>query len=303
MREIGKVASARDGARLADYLLTKGIRTRVEENAGAATIWVYEEDQRETARQELDAFNRDPADPRYDAAADRAKSIAREAAALDKRYSKNVIEVRERWAAGRLGSRPVTALLLAMSLTVAVTSNFGQDAPTDSVLRELWITPIAARGDALVSEGLEPTLRGQWWRLVTPIFIHFGILHLVFNMFLLVDLGTLVELRRGSSRMLLLVLALAISSNLAQFYWKHNPLFGGMSGVGYGLFGYVWMKSRYDPLAGFFLHPSTVFIMIVWFVLCLLNRVGGVANAAHTAGLLLGIAIGLAPIVVRRLRF
>lgn len=303
MREIGKVPSGRDAARLADYLLTLGIRTRVEENAGAATIWVYEEDQRERAQQELDAFNRDPADSRYEAAAGEAKSLERQAAALDKRYRKNVIDVRQRWSSGRLRSRPVTLLLLAISLAVGVTTNFGDAAPTDALIRELWITPpVAMVGDGATFQGLGATLRGQWWRLVTPIFIHHGILHLVFNMFLLIDLGTLIELRRGSPRMLLLVLALAISSNLAEFYWS-GPWFGGMSGVGYGLFGYAWMKSRFDPASGFFLHPTTVFILMVWFVLCLAGRVGDVANAAHTAGLLVGMAIALAPVVGGRLRF
>jgi GlpG protein len=71
-----------------------------------------------------------------------------------------------------------------------------------------------------------------------------------------------------------------------------GPFFGGMSGVVYGLVGYVWMKGKYDPAAGLFLHPWTVIMVILWFFVCLTGYVGTIANAAHAAGLVLGVAWG-----------
>jgi GlpG protein len=69
-----------------------------------------------------------------------------------------------------------------------------------------------------------------------------------------------------------------------------------MSGVDYGLFGYVWMKSRFDPGSGLFIHPTTVFLMMAWLLLCMTpGSVVHAANAAHLVGLGMGLAIGYAP--------
>jgi GlpG protein len=102
-----------------------------------------------------------------------------------------------------------------------------------------------------------------------------------------------------------MVLAIAVISNLGQYYTNRSidnsgPFFGGMSGVVYGLFGYVWMKSRYDPGAGFYMHPNLVFWMLVFFIVCLAGFIPNVANAAHGFGLAVGIVLGYAPIALRR---
>jgi GlpG protein len=89
------------------------------------------------------------------------------------------------------------------------------------------------------------------------------------------------------------VFVIGIPSNLAQ-YMMAGPWFGGMSGVVYGLFGYVWMKGKYSPHEGMALHPQTVFYMIAWFVLCFTGWVGSIANSAHAVGLLMGMAFGIA---------
>jgi hypothetical protein len=80
-------------------------------------------------------------------------------------------------------------------------------------------------------------------------------------------------------------------SNLAQFFVR-GPIFGGMSGVIYGLFGYIWIRGRFDPASGLFLPQTTVTMMIIWFILCAVNVIPNVANYAHGAGLLLGMAWG-----------
>ncbi len=97
---------------------------------------------------------------------------------------------------------------------------------------------------------------------MTPIFLHFGLIHLLFNMVFLYQLGGMIEARRGPWRYLLLGLVCAVLSNIAQYGlstigWEDGRfvvqmpgLFGGMSGVLYGLFGYIWMKSRYEPALG-----------------------------------------------------
>lgn len=87
--------------------------------------------------------------------------------------------------------------------------------------------------------------RGELWRMVTPIFLHLSMIHLAMNMFVMVSLGRIVERWVGTPRFALFVLLLAVGSNLLQGLspaWMHgSPAFGGISGVLYGSFGYVWV--------------------------------------------------------------
>jgi GlpG protein len=80
-------------------------------------------------------------------------------------------------------------------------------------------------------------------------------------------------------------------SNLAQYYYK-GPVFGGMSGVIYGLLGYVWIRGKFDPASGLYLHSYNVMMMLIWFFACLFNLIPNVANAAHAVGLVVGMAWG-----------
>jgi GlpG protein len=88
-----------------------------------------------------------------------------------------------------------------------------------------------------------------------------------------------------------MVLFIAILSNFAQFM-AHDQYFGGMSGVVYGLFGYIWVKGRLEPESGFYLPQQTVIMMLAWYVICIMGWVGNVANWAHGVGLLTGVALG-----------
>ncbi len=130
------------------------------------------------------------------------------------------------------------------------------------------------------------------WRIITPIFLHFSIWHILFNMMWLVQLGQVIETLRGSVRFALMVLVIAVVSNVGQFLWTGSPYFGGMSGVVYGLFGYVWMKSWYEKSSGFYVTQNMVFWMIGWYVICLTGYIGPVANAVHGFGLVVGVILG-----------
>jgi membrane associated rhomboid family serine protease len=142
-----------------------------------------------------------------------------------------------------------------------------------------------------LNSGLAEVRSGQIWRLLTPIFLHFGVLHVLFNMMWLADLGSMIEARQSSLRLGLLVLVIGCGSNFGQ-YLVGGPIFGGMSGVVYGLLGYIWMRGKFDPASGLFLHQSTVLMMMIWFVVCFTGLVGHVANAAHAVGLGMGVAWG-----------
>ncbi|MFZ6674881.1 rhomboid family intramembrane serine protease [Undibacterium sp. Xuan67W] len=176
----------------------------------------------------------------------------------------------------------VSNALIAISLLVALLSKLGA---VDAILSPLWIADPA-------SHGLDNIMHGEVWRLITPIFIHFGVMHLVFNMMAMWDLGKLIESRRSTAFYLLFIVVLGIGSNLVQFLLTQSPFFGGMSGVLYGLFGYIWMQGRTNPRFGIILTQQTIVMMLGWFVLCWVGVLGSIANWAHTGGLLIGVAWG-----------
>ena len=138
---------------------------------------------------------------------------------------------------------------------------------------------------------------GEYWRFVTPAFLHFGIFHVVFNSLWLWEFGRRVELVSGRSAYLVLMLALASGSNAGQYLWDGPVLFGGLSGVVYGLVGYVWIRNRVAPNPLLNVQPGIIYMLIGWLLICLFGIVdmfinGGVANGAHVSGLLIGMLAG-----------
>lgn len=177
---------------------------------------------------------------------------------------------------------PLTVGMIGVSVAVAIFSRLGRSL---NVLVPFFI---ASPG----SYGLADVQAGQVWRLLTPIFIHFGVLHLLFNMLWLWDLGNLLESRRGSWFFGAFVVVVGVASNLAQYLVTGSPFFGGMSGVLYGLLAYFWMQGKYNPRFGYQLHQQVVVMMLIWYVLCWTGLLGPIANWAHTAGLVIGVAWG-----------
>lgn len=148
-----------------------------------------------------------------------------------------------------------------------------------------------------LGSGWQQIMSGEVWRLVTPMLLHFNLegyhLHIIFNLLWFWELALLLERKLGSLHFLLLVLVTAVSANVAQFF-ASVQLFGGMSGVVFGLLGYCWIRGRFQPSAGIVVNPTIVSVMLIF--LCvgftgLLDAViGSMANAAHLFGLLSGMA-------------
>lgn len=197
------------------------------------------------------------------------------------------------WRQGVLAEAPVAAVLIGVCLAVfALMAVLG-----DLLIAMMTITPIGVAGGNLVVGNLGDTLAsGQVWRLVSPAFLHFGWMHLIFNMLWLWYFGRQIEALQGSWRLLGIVLCSALISNLAQ-YATGTVLFGGMSGVDYALLGYVWLMSRRAPHSGFFVPQMLVVFMLGWMVFTMSDFAepvgfGNVANEAHLGGLLVGLALG-----------
>jgi GlpG protein len=270
MRQAGTITSKQDAERFANYLLSLGITSKLDQSNGQWAIWVHDENQVPRCREELELFQREPNDARYEQAQREAKAVRRETAEKLRRARKNYIDMRNEWASP-WRRRPITVAMIGSSLVATLSGS----PEIENTLYFSW--PAISAGEV--------------WRLVTPIFLHGGLLHLLFNMFMLYQLGTLIERRHGSVRYLAIVLTIALVSNLAQALIV-GPDFVGMSGVVYGLFGYAWVRGRLDPTSGFYLRPDYVFMLMAWFVLCFLLASLHVANMAHAGGLATGAALG-----------
>ena len=191
---------------------------------------------------------------------------------------------------------PVTALVLLASLIVGAVTLLGENLQAMS-----WLTflPFRVMGEYIQFTPLADTLAsGQWWRLVTPMLIHFGILHLAMNGMWYWELGRRIEARQGSINLLGLTLLFSLASNFAQYLYGGPGLFGGLSGVLYGLLGHCWIYQLISPNPAYRLPRGVLVMMLVWLVLCLSGLVsmigfGEIANAAHVGGLAIGCLTGL----------
>ena len=196
----------------------------------------------------------------------------------------------------QLRHSPVTALVLLLCLIVGGVTLLGDNLET---LRWLTFLEFRVAGEYIQFTPLADSLAaGQWWRLVTPILIHFGILHLAMNGMWYWELGRRIEIRQGSINLLGLTLLFGLVSNYAQYLFSGPTLFGGLSGVLYGLLGHCWIYQWLSPNPAYRLPRGVLVMMLVWLLLCMSGLVsmigfGEIANAAHVGGLLVGCFTGL----------
>lgn len=147
----------------------------------------------------------------------------------------------------------------------------------------------------------EKIREGEIWRLVTPIFLHGNILHILFNMLWLVMLGKQMERRLSPGKYIFFILISAIFSNTCQ-YILSGPNFIGYSGVLCAMIVFIWMRQRYYPWEGYHLDKANM-ALISLFVLGILalqilvffveafssfDFALGIANTAHLAGAFIG---------------
>ncbi len=196
--------------------------------------------------------------------------------------------------AAQARAAPVVVAVLLLGLLGALLVSFSPQLVHSFTFQDFIILDSGALQLSAPDAGFA---RGEYWRLLTPALLHFGVLHIAFNALWIWEFGRRIEVLAGHGNFLLIVLATAIGSNIGQYLWRPDSLFGGLSGVVYGLLGYLWIRHRLAPHPLSQLTPGILPLMLVWLLLCLLGVVdwfirGGVANGAHVAGLAIGIAFG-----------
>ncbi len=312
MRSLGQIDGRKPTERFVAYLLTLKIKTHIEGTDGESDrweVWVRHEDQMPVARRELDAFLVNPSDPRYDAAMKEAARLLEEEQRAKQAAARNIRRV-EMSRGNRMLGGPVPPLTLTLAILAAVVSlisGFMQPRENNkwgqTVVNELsFVEPAALKssnGDPAAS-----LKRGELWRVITPIFMHGNMLHLAMNLLMLVSLGRLTERIQGTPKFALFVLMLAVFPNLLQGlspeWMRGSPNFVGISGVVYGLFGYIWIRSTLHPEMGIVIPMPMVVIFVGMIVFGLAvgisEAVPGwrLADLCHLGGLLVGIAVAYA---------
>ncbi len=286
MRPIGQLETEEQARTFADYLFVRDMQAELEQSAGGAwVIWVVDEERVDEGKALLSRFRSMPDAEEFYKATDAAEERRR----LEQKEAREVAQKLKRAGAVtyQMGGGGVTLILLVLCVAVAVATQMGNGPWTDW----LRISNGMAGNSARFWDSLVEVSRGQVWRLVTPIFIHFSLWHLVFNLLWMQDLGSILENKIGTWRFAGVVLLVAVISNVSQ-YVVGGGGFGGMSGVVYGVFGYLWIRSKVDSRFDVFLSPMTSGLLLLFLALGIFGLMGPTANAAHFSGLLVGAGLG-----------
>jgi len=281
MRKVGDFKLEKEALVFWSFLSKEKIDSSLEEKEGEEgyEIWISDEDQINEASFHYQEFLKNHDDPKFKVKLkDKRKP---ESLPESKKSGFKQYNLGNKWRSQEKSPGVVTLALIITSVAVFLISGMGKNT---QIIGPFFISEE-------INGGLDEIISGQLWRLITPIFLHFNLLHILFNCMWLHSLGSQIEKKKGTKFFTTFILCTAIVSNLSQFLIT-GPAFGGMSGVVYGLFGYVWIKSRLDPGDGFYIDPVVAMIMLGFFLVCFTGAFGGVANWAHAGGLIVGLGWG-----------
>jgi rhomboid protease GluP len=137
------------------------------------------------------------------------------------------------------------------------------------------------------------TLSGDWWRLITNVFVHIGIVHIAFNMYALFMVGVYLEPMLGKTRYLAAYLCTGIFASLASLWWHKDPVASaGASGAIFGLYG-VFLALLSTNLVPKHIRNSLFQSIGIFVAYTLIYGMrSGIDNASHVGGLLSGLGVG-----------
>jgi rhomboid protease GluP len=137
------------------------------------------------------------------------------------------------------------------------------------------------------------TTGGDWWRLVTAMFVHVGIIHIAFNMYALIYVGMYLEPMLGKWRYAVAYLCTGVLASISSIWWSKDIVSAGASGAIFGLYGvfFALLTTKLIPAK---MRSSLLGSIGIFIGYNLLYGAGkqGIDNAAHVGGLLTGFVIG-----------
>jgi rhomboid protease GluP len=194
--------------------------------------------------------------------------------------------IRQPWVRRQESTITLTQIIFGINAAVFLGMALGAQSIMDFPVSEL------VRWGANVG-GL--TISGEWWRLITNIFVHAGIIHIAFNMWCLWSLGALAESLYGRWTYFSIYLICGIGASLASAAWHPYVPSVGASGAIFGLAGALFAAFKLGEfsvpraaLTGTLrsLGAFVVYNLIFGFIL------PGVDNSAHIGGLITGFIVG-----------
>lgn len=162
------------------------------------------------------------------------------------------------------------------------------------------VHPFEPSVEALIQWGgnlREITLGGQQWRLLTSVFLHGGLIHLLFNMYALLYIGGLLESKFGNKNYIIAYIATGLFASIASISFNDNIVSIGASGAIFGMYGVflslLTLKGIDLPRESRKNLVSSILFFVGYNLFYGFTK-EGIDNAAHIGGLLSGIVIGLA---------
>ena len=136
------------------------------------------------------------------------------------------------------------------------------------------------------------TLNGEWWRMITCNFLHFGIIHLFFNMSALIYIGMILEPQLGKLKFLMAYLLTGITSSLCSLWWHDNAVSAGASGAIFGMYGvfFALLTTNFIEKEGRMTTLKSIGLFVVYNLA--FGAALGADNAGHIGGLLGGLFLG-----------
>lgn len=247
-----------------DYMATLHIDIEVRHQNNQVELWLADESSEQMVRHELQQFIDNPSDPRYLAASWESGSS-----------NANIVYRRSNTLANlRSQAGPLTLGIMVICIVV-----YGLMQVFDNTMFNLLAYPS------------DSSQYIQIWRWVSHAFLHFSLMHILFNLVWWWYLGGPLEKRLGTGKLLEITVLSAILSGYGQAIFSGSS-FGGLSGVVYALMGYSWLSGERAPERGIYMQRSLMIFALVWLAVGYFDMLGvSVANAAHIGGLVVGLAL------------
>ncbi|WP_111497809.1 MULTISPECIES: rhomboid family intramembrane serine protease [Marinobacter] len=284
MYRIKQLSADTNLAEFSQWLREQGVEHRITEEGDQQVLWLANQDHAEPVLEALEQFITRP-----------------EVRQAIHETNHSPVFVNGRWQPSPRHAPVVLGIIIAAAL-VTLFTGLGRDPLATGLMyadpRAFFFDTFADRLDALTAT----LAQGQWWRWLTPDLLHFSWPHLIFNAVMMWFLGSQVEWFDGRRRLILLVLVISLAANTLQ-YLVTGPLFGGLSGVVYGILGYCWLSQQRRPRFQF--PPALIVVSLVWIVIGFtpftrMLGLGEMANEAHLGGLLTGLLLAVLPPPARK---
>lgn len=277
MYRVKQLATDVDLSGFSTWLRHQGVEHRITEEGGQQVLWLEDPEHAEAVLNALDQYLNRPA--------------VREAV---NEVNRSPVFVGGRWQPSP-GHAPAVLAVILVAAVLAWATELGRGELA------AWLMYVDPQqfGWATMDQRLgalnQTLVSGELWRLLTPAFLHFSWTHIIFNGVMLWFLGSQVEWFDGRGRLAALFLLTALVSNGLQFVVS-GPLFGGLSGVVYGVLGYCWLSQQRRPRFQF--PPALIVFAVAWMLIGFTPLpawlgMAPMANEAHLGGLLAGLAMAL----------